>query len=135
VFYCDRCARRYGSRRLLAAADRYAGPGPGTTQPSDGWRLWLSRRAGRKSPTVSLYSGRQVPRVSLYTPVVPSTRGARQRIGPVLQPGGHRFVLVSLETWAPLICYRCPARPRESRAALVELAERTVAAGRRDAYV
>jgi hypothetical protein len=35
---------------------------------------------------------------------------------------------------AQLICYRCPARPRLSRAKLVELAEQAEARGRRDAY-
>jgi hypothetical protein len=34
-----------------------------------------------------------------------------------------------------LNCPTCPARPRLARAKLVELAEQTLAAGRRDAYV
>ena len=79
--------------------------------------------------------------VSLYDPVVWSAgghpHGPRTRVGPVLVPGGHRFVLVPLSMWAPaaqLICYRCPARPRVARAKLVELAEQAMAAGRRDAY-
>lgn len=68
----------------------------------------------------------------------PDKRRERERVGPVLQPGGLRFVWVPLKAGllsAQLICYKCPARPRLSRAKLVELAEQAVAAGRRDAYV
>jgi hypothetical protein len=111
---------------------------------SDGWRFWLARRGGRKV-TVPLYDGRQVPTVALVTPTIGGhLHGPRQRIGPVLQPGGHRFVLVPLDVAAPaaqLICYRNVPRgerqhrPRVARSTLVELAEHTVAFGRRDAYV
>jgi hypothetical protein len=131
VIYCDRCASRYGSRRLLAAADRYPGPGPGTAYPSDGWRFWLGRRAGRK---VRITDGGYMPLMRSAGGV---PHGPRERVGPVLQPGGHRFGLVPLDMWTPaaqLICHKCPARPRVARAKLVELAERAVAAGRRDAY-
>jgi hypothetical protein len=137
VFYCDPCARRSGRRRLLAAADRDAAT-------SDGWRFWLARRGGRKV-MVPLYNGRQVPAVALVTPTIGGhLHGPRQRIGPVLQLGGHRFVLVPFDVAAPaaqLICYRNvpkgqrPHRPRVARTTLVELAERAVAYGRRDAYV
>jgi hypothetical protein len=137
LFYCDACARRSGRRRFLAAGDQ-------DRAMSDGWRLWLARRGGRKV-TVPLYGGRQVPTVALVTPTIGGRlHGPRQRIGPVLQPGGHRFVLVPLDVAAPaaeLVCYRNVPRgerqhrPRVARTMLVELAEQTIASGRCDAYV
>jgi hypothetical protein len=132
MYYCDPCSRRYGSRRLLDAADRFAGPGPGTAWPPDGWQLWLGRRSGR--PIHVTDDG--------HLPYVRSTggrpHGPRERVGPVQQPGGYRFIMIPLDKWAraaQLICYRCPNRPRPSRTALVRLAEQTIAAGRQDAYV
>ncbi|HEV8425709.1 MAG TPA: hypothetical protein VGS14_11040 [Actinomycetes bacterium] len=133
VFYCDQCARRHGSRRLLAAADRYSEPGPGTAWPSDGWRLWLGRRSGRKVRLTSVTGP-----TALSGGGHPDKRRPRERVGPVLRPGGLRFLWVPLDMWAPaaqLICYKCSARPRVARAKLVELAEQAMAAGRHDAYV
>jgi hypothetical protein len=81
---------------------------------------------------------------SPYMPLVrsaagdPDKRRPRERVGPVLQPGGLRWVLIPMKAGlraAELICYQCPARPRVARAKLVELAVQTEAAGRRDAYV
>lgn len=61
--------------------------------------------------------------------------GPRRRMGRVVQPG-HRFILVPLTApAAALDCPNCPARPRLSRAKLVELAQQALAAGRHDAYV
>jgi hypothetical protein len=127
TFYCDRCVRREGHKRILAVAER--GPHP-HWHPDlwDQWRLSIARRTPRRvSPErarigpVKSYSGGAVP-------------DHPQHFAP--KPG--RFQLVPLhpfDTATQLICRHCKARPREAVAKLVELAEQTVAAGRRDAYV
>jgi hypothetical protein len=117
VFYCDRCAQRDGRKRILAVAER---------GPDRHWRLSVFRRAGRApaEPGVAVATSR--------TGGVP--HGERKRVAMQV---GRRLVLVPLHpfaTAAQLICRHCKARPRPSRTKLVEMAEQTVAKGRRDAY-
>lgn len=73
VFYCDACARRSGRRRFLAAGDQ-------DRAMSDGWRLWLARRGGRKV-TVPLYQGAEE---GLFGRVAGSGDGRRRFGGRVL---------------------------------------------------
>jgi hypothetical protein len=112
--------------RLLAVAER----GPHPWCHPDLWHLWrfsVARRAGR-APTepgvaVATSRGGGIP------------HGDRKRVAMQV---GRRLALVPLsldDSAAQLICRHCKARPRVSRAKLVELAEQAVAAGRRDAYV
>jgi hypothetical protein len=118
-FYCDPCARRSGRRRLLGGAEQ---------NPAiyGGWAIWVTRRVGhvprpREDP-VGNDGG--VPHGDFPEPAA--------------RAPGKRLVMIQIHPLTPaaqLICRRCPARPREARTALVELAEQAVAAGRCDAYV
>lgn len=126
MFYCDRCARRDGRKRILAVAER----GPHPWCPPDLWNLWgfsVVRRAGRapSEPGVAVATS--------YSGGVPHGEPKR-----VAMRVGRRLALVPLNLFEPaaqLVCRHCKARPRVARAQLVELADQAEAAGRRDAYV
>jgi len=129
IYYCNQCARRSGRLRVMAAAKHDPTPSAWGIRPPHGWRIWYARRLPKKI---------RLEDTAGYLTVISAggaPHGPRKRQGLVVQPN-LRFVLVPLAgSSAALDCRRCPARPRETRETLVELAERTVAAGRRDAYV
>jgi hypothetical protein len=116
VFRCERCWRRQGRGPDLAAAARDA---------DGGWRLWVTRRADR---------------AAFSTVAAPAAGGPVRKLiafGPYLETSTRRVVLVPLPVGAAgqLACRGCPAAPRRSWAALVELAKQAAAAGRRDIYL
>lgn len=125
-FYCDPCARRSGRPRLLATASR----NPATF---GGWDLWVARRDGRTPRLRNKPGGNDggVPHGDV--PQLPVARSADKRLA--LIP------IFPLTPAAQLICRRKvpkgerPHRPRMARTTMVEIAERTEAAGRHDAYV
>jgi transposase InsO family protein len=129
AFRCDRCARRHGRAQILATANRDATPNAWGIRPPDGWRLWYARRLPKRVRLA------ETPQSLTVVSAGGAPHGPRKRMGLVVQPG-HRLILVPLTApAAALDCPDCPARPRLSRAKLVELAEQTLAAGRRDVYV
>jgi hypothetical protein len=100
----------------------YAGRNPAMF---GGWDVLVARRVRRRGRLPVRNDG-GVPRGTIPEPVATKT-GTRQIL----------IVVHPFESAAQLICYgqRCRARPRESRAALIKLAEETLARGDRDAYV
>lgn len=116
TFYCNKCALRRGKMVTVGVAAHDLG---------GEWRFWVTRRADRAAfATVAGPAVGDPPRKLLA-------------FGNYLETPGRRVVHVPFTSGsaAQFICRGCPARPREARAVMVELAERTVAAGRRDAYV
>jgi hypothetical protein len=129
LFRCDCCARRSGRAQILATANRDGSPNEWGWRPPDGWRLWYARRLQRP-----LRLAETTQHLTVWA-TGGTPHGPRERMGRVVQPG-HRFILVPLtKPSVALNCPTCLARPRLARAKLVELAEQTLAAGRRDAYV
>jgi hypothetical protein len=117
IFYCDRCAQRWGRGPVLAVAEREPWMVEGH------WWLRVARRLPRRVEAplpAKSYSGGAVPDQPKRFVV------ERGRIG---------FVQLSVQaTAALLICQKCKARPRVAIAKVIELAEQAMAAGRHDAY-
>jgi hypothetical protein len=117
---CWQCHRHYGPAPVLG----YAGRNPATP---GGWDVEVTRRVGRPTRPNLTKPGNDggVPHGRFPYPVAGD---------------GQRTVVIPIYPPMPavqLICpsRRCTARPRESRAALVKLAEEALRRGERDAYV
>jgi hypothetical protein len=159
ILRCEPCTRRRGRSRPLAVLARQ----PGHVRPGHDrrpWSTWRVVRVGkgdldpdRLRPADHAISNEQMigtptalwPSHNAYgvarlvidgeeTVVVVPEGAERPGRGP---SGTRRIALVPVAPGAgvELVCPDCPHRPRLSSADRGALAERAVAAGRRDAYV
>jgi hypothetical protein len=123
IIRCDLCHRRYGDggAPILALADR---------MPGADWTVAAIARRGRRADLpVAVRKGG-----GPHDPLQVAAQAPPAISGPQTTRLGMNLITSAA---AQLACRRrtCTARPRVARAALIELAERTAAAGQRVAYV